>query len=308
VEGWWQRHSSPRLRRLFAGRGATADTPESPIVEVERWLPAPAGGMKRVTVIIDTRVADPDEVLAAAYPEAVAPPPSRPRSRPSRSGRPRTSRRRGLRQHHDPPGIDGEPLLATAMATWNAVPGQSFRFASGGPVGLDTPTCIPNPSDGVNTVLFSAELAPAVLGETCTFFSGSVDGMHRIVEFDLHLSSTTSWSTAPVTPDDAFDLETTILHELGHALGLDHAAQGTVMQEFLFGGMQFRALTADDIAGMQFLYGTGETPTLTPSPTESPTAGSTPTPTPTSSPTASPTSMPTPGPAYRATLGSVARD
>lgn len=51
-----------------------------------------------------------------------------------------------------------------------------------------------------------------------------------------------------------YDFESVVLHELGHSLGLDHSpVSDSVMYPYYTGII--RALTADDIAGMQELYG-----------------------------------------------------
>ncbi len=49
------------------------------------------------------------------------------------------------------------------------------------------------------------------------------------------------------------DLYSVLLHESGHSLGLDHSTSGTVMYGALMG--VYSGLTADDIAGMQAIYG-----------------------------------------------------
>jgi len=73
---------------------------------------------------------------------------------------------------------------------------------------------------------------------------------------DAHFDTARTWvDDAADTPGDGdFDLFTVVLHELGHALGLDHSGVvGSVMEPIYGGGR--RILTADDIAGIQAIYG-----------------------------------------------------
>src|SRR5207302_892662 len=104
----------------------------------------------------------------------------------------------------------------------------------------------------------------------------------------------------------SYDIQRVALHELGHALGLAHPDQaGQHVDAVMNSTISDRdALSNDDIAGGQSLYGTAASPTPTPSPTPKPTPSPTPTPTPTSTatptptpkPTAAPTATPTPTP------------
>jgi hypothetical protein len=51
-----------------------------------------------------------------------------------------------------------------------------------------------------------------------------------------------------------YDLQTVVTHEIGHALGLDHSTTYSADMYPTYGGIK-RALTADDIAGIQSIYG-----------------------------------------------------
>ncbi len=66
-----------------------------------------------------------------------------------------------------------------------------------------------------------------------------------------------TWNDGPTTPNNHYDIQGIACHELGHALGLGHSAvNGTTM----FAGaanpaVSLRSIAADDIAGLQSIYG-----------------------------------------------------
>lgn len=69
---------------------------------------------------------------------------------------------------------------------------------------------------------------------------------------DIHFDIAESWSLTQVGA--GIDLFTVMAHELGHALGLDHTGvAGSLMNAFY--SEAFVGPQADDIAGMQFIYG-----------------------------------------------------
>jgi len=69
---------------------------------------------------------------------------------------------------------------------------------------------------------------------------------------DIHFDTAETWKIGFGGP--GFDIFQVLAHEIGHALGLDHTGvAGSLMNPFYteaFSGPQ-----ADDIAGMQFIYG-----------------------------------------------------
>ena len=105
---------------------------------------------------------------------------------------------------------------------------------------------------------------------------------------DMHLDADESWRVGA-----SIDLFSVVLHEAGHALGLAHSDKpGAVMYPFY---KLTAGLTADDIAGIQDLYGVslegppaGAPPPPTPTPTPPPPTPTPPTPAPTPSPAAAP--------------------
>ncbi len=78
------------------------------------------------------------------------------------------------------------------------------------------------------------------------------------------------------------DIRRILMHELGHAVGLDHAAGDNIMAPITSDREVF---SNDDIAGIQAIYGV---PTAPPAPTPTPTPVPTPTPTPAPAPNRNP--------------------
>ncbi|MGB4861671.1 MAG: matrixin family metalloprotease [Tepidiformaceae bacterium] len=175
----------------------------------------------------------------------------------------------------EPGSLNASGVLQTAIGTWNGA-GSGFSFIFAGSSDGDTGSCLDNfETDGANTIRFH-QLPGLTLGRTCTIF-----GRGKLVEFDMELDSDANWSVATAVPRTAYDLPTTVLHELGHAAGLGHscgngspACDSTLKKSVMYGvigaGEARRELTADDLEAIRTAY----PPTA---PTPGPTATATPT-------------------------------
>lgn len=147
----------------------------------------------------------------------------------------------------DVPG-DGElDAIRSAFGTWASVVPLTFSE-----VGQDQ-----NPDIGIgwrpaadpDLSMVGAILAHADFPPGCSFFG--TDPVPKPVHFD---ETEVNWVIG-ATPG-SFDVETVALHELGHILGLHHSTvPGAVMFASVADGTIARTLTADDIAGVQSLYG-----------------------------------------------------
>ncbi|GEM_PF-749701 len=86
-------------------------------------------------------------------------------------------------------------------------------------------------------------------GFEATYFSNGFETISYISSGFLYFNEDESWSLDnSETP--LFDVA---LHEIGHALGLDHSDDPTALMYYKYTGTN--SLQADDIAGIQFLYG-----------------------------------------------------
>ena len=147
--------------------------------------------------------------------------------------------------------------IRASFAQWQSIPGTALKFEEAGiaPAGLDDIVL----GDGTNSVFWTTR--SSVAGVSMVGRSGYtqvlLDEQNRILEADIALNAWLySWFTDfSNTNTGAQFVETTILHEIGHLLGLDHTPVGgaTVVD----GGPGLGTgvgLSSDEIAAARFLY------------------------------------------------------
>ena len=137
--------------------------------------------------------------------------------------------------------------LMAAMSTWTNVATSNFAFVSG----PDTTRCpslvkeCPGPQkfDARNDVGWINIADPNILG--VTWYSTSID------EFDMAIDNANfTWVNGCA---GNYSLQTVYLHELGHALGLDHSSVVDAVMYAFYGGPRC-SLHQDDIDGIVALY------------------------------------------------------
>jgi len=168
----------------------------------------------------------------------------------------------------DIPGVTATEFrdaVARAAATWQAVPGTTLGFSFQG-----FTSAPPTGMDGLNTLGFlDRPDLDRVLGATSLLLDSATGSL---VEADVFFNTRFQWSVAAQGEAGRVDVESVVLHELGHFLGLGHSAlgetertatggrrvlgSGAVMFPIALaaGSIGDRALQADDRAAVTDLY------------------------------------------------------
>ena len=146
------------------------------------------------------------------------------------------------------------------MSEWNSVGGSNFKFY----VGRDTDNSVRS-GNGRNEVYFLTENNETYLGVTklrwtCYWLFGTKKGYD---EADISINTRYSWTLSDFTGSTSgspYNFELVMLHELGHALGLNHydGVPGTMNTYYYNGGPNghYNQVEphADDRHGLRILY------------------------------------------------------
>ena len=150
--------------------------------------------------------------------------------------------------------------LRTAFARWSAVSGVRFvELPSDSGVAINDALAVPPATGDIRIGVFAFSSGGGAVGYAPPPNGGTGSG-------DILFDANSYYQFAAQAEGQAYDttfapndFDTLLLHEMGHALGLAHPVDDgscPVMQiaAHCFGHVN-RQLDADDIAGVQFLYG-----------------------------------------------------
>ncbi len=150
-----------------------------------------------------------------------------------------------------PSGATWSSALLESMAQWNDR--TDFTFVSN--PGYASPC---GSLDGVNGIDFGNSVCGTsfgtnVLAVTLTLNNGGVFfGFRDLYETNMIFNSSLSWDIYDGARRSRIDFRRVALHEMGHALGLDHEnSQPAMMASYV---SDLYTLQADDVAGVQALY------------------------------------------------------
>lgn len=155
-----------------------------------------------------------------------------------------------------------EPQITAMMAEWSAVSGIQFvKLPSDSGVAINDPAAVPPATGQIRIGVFA--FATSANGSAAVGYAPPPNG--GTGAGDILFNANAYYQFAPGNEGDAFDttyapndIESLTLHELGHAIGLEHPTDdGTCpvmcVEPQCLGHIN-RQLNADDIAGAVFLY------------------------------------------------------
>lgn len=162
---------------------------------------------------------------------------------------------------------------APGVNAWDNVVAQlQFRANTGGSAAAAR-------RDNVNSVIFSSTIFGQTFGSSTLAVTYWRSSSSRMVEADILFNNHQTFDSyrGPLryASNGAAigDIRRVFIHELGHALGLDHPDQHGQHVDAIMNSVTSdrETLSSDDISGAQFMYQSSTNPTPTPSPAPTPT-------------------------------------
>lgn len=129
--------------------------------------------------------------------------------------------------------------LHSALAAWQSISGVRFR-----------PAASATDAD----ILIGADLTEQGWAHADVKFAPANGEIHTIKRGLVCMSPAKSWKVGFGANADAQDLKYTLTHEIGHAIGLNHASPRGQLMSFTY-GEEFSGLQPGDIEGARILYG-----------------------------------------------------
>ncbi len=142
-------------------------------------------------------------------------------------------------------GSAAEAAIETALNVWASVADITF-----------TQTTSPGQSDSIDFSFARIDGRNGILAEA--YYPDDVNPAR--VAGDVQFDSAERWEVGNGRGSSAFDLVLTVVHEIGHALGLDHSGvPGSVMAASISARQSFTGLSSGDVNAIHQLYAPAET-------------------------------------------------
>ncbi len=171
-----------------------------------------------------------------------------------------------LGKDRSPSGVRWIDAFREAAQEWNSKTPFDFEIDTARPSHPCAGILSEHPEDGhQNGAAFTAVICAAdswgnsmvtsfgagVLGLTMVY--GDFSGTRTTTETDIFFNELEAWDIYDGPEQHVYDFRRVALHELGHALGLDHELRKAAIMEPIMGDLYH--LQQDDIAGVAALYG-----------------------------------------------------
>jgi hypothetical protein len=149
-----------------------------------------------------------------------------------------------------------EQALVAALNAWQGVSRQNMKFEYAGTASLHGSS-----TDGVNSIQW-IESGWAYSSHTLavTRYSYWLEDPPTLVDADILMNGDQfRWTTNNADNRSRIDTTQTLIHELGHLLGISHSAVANSQMFPYQNGVLSHSVSKDDMAALRFLYGPSST-------------------------------------------------
>lgn len=152
---------------------------------------------------------------------------------------------------------DYKDMINTALNVWDAPSGfTNLGYVADGNVDAGAPQASGGHLGDIRVAAWRIT-SGQVLAHAFFPATEATVGPGGTIGGDVHINTIFSWEDNPNANNGQFDLLTVLIHELGHSLGLQHSSDPMSVMFPNYQGAR-RSLSADDIAGIQAIYGVPE--------------------------------------------------
>lgn len=142
--------------------------------------------------------------------------------------------------------------VQAAFDVWNAVSPNFHLVESPTPSTSSAYKPVDDGGVGPNEIYFSAQMpVDGALAENFRWFNNATG---EVVKSVIVLNDNLTWGPSANQAAGIYDLETVVLHELGHTAGLLDQYPNTWRVMGAYNGANRRVLTDDEVAGIEYLY------------------------------------------------------